>query len=290
MKFGKVDDPSSIHFDLPPDHISTKDLLEKYGTNAPPAIYVGSAKWNRKDLKNFYPRGTKDELLYYATQFNAIEMNSTFYRIFPQEQIIKWRDKTPSNFKFFPKIYQGISHFKQLKDVSESVDQFLASIIHFEEKLGTVFLQLNERFKPTAFEKLEKFIIEWPTDVDLSIEVRHEEWYSDPLIANKLSELLEKHGIGNTIVDTPGRRDLLHMRLTTPRPFIRFVSTTLVYDISRIDQWVERISKWNNEGLEQIGFFVHQAMEEDAQLLASYLVKRLNEVLGLELTVPQTIH
>ena len=290
MKFGKVDDPSLINFDLPEDHPSTRDILEKYGSTSPTKVYVGSAKWNRKDLKNFYPRGTKDELSYYSNQFNAIEMNSTFYRIFPEDQIIKWRDKTPDNFRFFPKIYQGISHWKQLKDVRESVDQFLESVIHFEDKLGTIFLQLNERFRPNAFEKLEKFVVDWPTDLDLSIEVRHEDWFNNSDTSSRLFELLENHGIGNTLVDTPGRRDLMHMRLTNPRPFIRFVSTSPEYDRPRIDQWVNRISEWNEQGLEQVGFFVHQAMEEDSKLLASYLVEKLNDHLKLKLHVPETIH
>jgi uncharacterized protein YecE (DUF72 family) len=40
---------------------------------------LSCAKWNKQDLKGFYPRGTKDELAYYSTQFNSIELNATFY-------------------------------------------------------------------------------------------------------------------------------------------------------------------------------------------------------------------
>ena len=73
MKFGKVDNPAVIDFTLPNDHPDTKLLLSKYKKKATPNLYVGCAKWNRADLKGFYPRGTKDELQYYATQFNSIE-------------------------------------------------------------------------------------------------------------------------------------------------------------------------------------------------------------------------
>ena len=58
MKFGKVDDPGSIDFTLPPDHPDTKILLNSKATKAKPQLYVGCAKWNKQDLKNFYPRGT----------------------------------------------------------------------------------------------------------------------------------------------------------------------------------------------------------------------------------------
>lgn len=74
MKFGKVDDPDNIDFSLPKTHPDTIEILNKKGEKAAfKDVRIGCAKWNRKDLKNFYPRGTKDELSYYSTQFNSIE-------------------------------------------------------------------------------------------------------------------------------------------------------------------------------------------------------------------------
>ena len=94
-------------------------------------VYVGCAKWSKKDLKNFYPRGVKDELAYYSTQFNCIELNATFYRLFPPETFDKWYATVPENFRFFPKLEQTISHFKRLKDVKEiverNIDKYVAS-------------------------------------------------------------------------------------------------------------------------------------------------------------------
>jgi hypothetical protein len=79
MKFGQVDNPENIDFTIPPDHPDTAKTLK---AQAPQSdileVYVGCAKWNKADLKNFYPRGTKDELVYYSTQFNCIELNATF--------------------------------------------------------------------------------------------------------------------------------------------------------------------------------------------------------------------
>ena len=89
MKFGKVDHPEQIDFTLPQDHPGTKSTLNK-SKKGPLKLYVGCAKWNRADLKGFYPRGTKDELEYYSSQFNSIEFNASFYRIFPPEQFKKW--------------------------------------------------------------------------------------------------------------------------------------------------------------------------------------------------------
>ncbi|TNE55260.1 MAG: DUF72 domain-containing protein [Bacteroidetes bacterium] len=290
MKFGKVSNPEAVDFTIPEDHPGTKEVFHKYGqTDGQLKVYVGCAKWNRQDLKNFYPRGTKDELAYYGTQFNAIEMNATFYRIFPEEQFEKWREKVPKGFRFFPKLPQEISHFKQLNQVGEVTDRFLAAAIHLEEHLGCFFLQMNERFTPKQFERLRHFVESWPQDVRLAVELRHEDWYSDSEFSKELYELLEHHGIGNVLVDTAGRRDLMHMRMTNARPFIRWVGANHSSDYTRLDDWVNRIGLWIEQGMTELDFFVHQNLEEESPLLAAYLIEKLNEKYGFDLKVPVSL-
>ena len=152
MKFGGVDDPGAIDFALPDDHHDTEHILKQGGGLN--EVFVGCAKWNRQDLKKFYPRGTKDELEYYSTQFNSIELNATFYNHFRTEQIEKWVEKTPENFKFFPKVHQMISHIKRLNNVEESIERYVTNIRAFGDKLGMCFLQLHDNFKPLNMERL----------------------------------------------------------------------------------------------------------------------------------------
>ncbi len=140
MKFGKVDHPELIDFTFPEDHLGTEVILSKQNKKASLNVYAGCAKWNRQDLKNFYPRGTKDELIYYSSQFNSIELNATFYRLFPEEQYVKWYDKTPDNFKFFPKISQDISHLRRLNEkVYPIVDRYLEVTANLKRKTGYYF-------------------------------------------------------------------------------------------------------------------------------------------------------
>ena len=96
MKFGQVDNPAEIDFTIPKDHPDTRKVLAKSKAKDMD-IRVGCAKWNKTDLKNFYPKGTKDELGYYTTQFNCIELNATFYRPFPPKQYEKWNETTPAS-------------------------------------------------------------------------------------------------------------------------------------------------------------------------------------------------
>ncbi|WP_439558839.1 DUF72 domain-containing protein, partial [Dyadobacter sp.] len=90
MKFGKVDNPALIDFTLPPDAPENERILSSTKGKGKPDIRIGCAKWNKTDLKSFYPKGVKDELGYYATQFNSIELNATFYNNFPIETIEGW--------------------------------------------------------------------------------------------------------------------------------------------------------------------------------------------------------
>ena len=93
MKFGKVGDPENIDFSLPPDNNDTERVLQPGSGQNKHEFYIGCAKWNKNDLPGFYPRGTKDELEYYSSQFNSIELNATFYRDFGFAQMAKWRER-----------------------------------------------------------------------------------------------------------------------------------------------------------------------------------------------------
>ncbi|WP_338733957.1 DUF72 domain-containing protein [Mangrovimonas cancribranchiae] len=286
MKFGSVDNPETIDFTLPQDHIDTVRVLYKAKDDNVPEIYVGCAKWNRADLKGFYPRGTKDELEYYSRQFNSIELNATFYRIFPAEQFEKWYNKTPKGFKFFPKLNQEISHWKRLNEVKEVVENYLYNASNLKEKLGTIFLQMHNNFAPKDFNRVVNFVESWPKEVSLAIEFRHTKWYNDEVVANQLYDLLEKNNISNVIVDTAGRRDLMHMRLTSPTAFVRYVGANHTSDYSRLDDWITRIKEWSEQGIKEIDFFIHQNIEKESPLLAAYFIEKLNTELGYNLTIP----
>ncbi|WP_299228236.1 DUF72 domain-containing protein [uncultured Psychroserpens sp.] len=287
MKFGSVDNPESIDFTLPQDHIDTTRVLNAVKDDCFPEIYVGCAKWNKADLKGFYPRGTKDELVYYSKQFNSIELNATFYRIFPAEQFSTWYDKTPDGFKFFPKLNQEISHWKRLNEVQAVVENYLYNASNLKEKLGTIFLQMHTNFAPKDFDRVVHFVENWPKTVPLAIEFRHTNWYNDDAVANQLYDLLEKNNVSNVIVDTAGRRDLMHMRLTNSTAFVRYVGANHDSDYSRLDDWVVRLKSWKEQGIKEVDFFIHQNIEKASPLLSAYFIKQLNKELKTNLTIPQ---
>lgn len=289
MQFGKVQNPEEIEFSLPPDHPQTKEVLKKETEKGLKEIKVGCAKWNRQDLKNFYPRGTKNELEYYATQFNSIELNATFYRFFPAEQFAKWKEKVGEDFKFFPKVPRYISHIKRLKDVDSQVDEFVVNLLSLKENLGMAFLQMPDNFHAKNLDALESFLKKWPQEIPLGVELRHTDWHNENEVANALNDFFQKQKIANIITDSAGRRDLLHMRLTSSTAFIRYVGANHESDYKRLDQWLDRIEEWQEMGLKNLYFFVHQNVELASPLLSAYFIEEFNKRFKTSLHIPKTL-
>jgi len=286
MKFGQVENPEEIDFTLPPTPAETLNLLQHFKNDKPFEVYVGCAKWNKQDLKGFYPRGTKDELAYYSTQFNSIELNATFYNSPSIDQVETWKKKTPSNFKFFPKIPQSISHFSRLLNTGDKVKLFTDSLVHFDEKLGMAFLQMHDNYSPKDMARLKLFLHDWPKEIPLALEVRNKDWFSKAEVTKELYALLEETQVTNVLVDTAGRRDMLHMRLTTPVAFVRYVGANHASDYDRLDQWIDVLKLWRENGLQKLYFFIHQNIEVESPLLATHFIKKLNATFNLDLTYP----
>jgi uncharacterized protein YecE (DUF72 family) len=121
------------------------------------------------------------------------------------------------------------------------------------------------------------------------VELRHEGWFGTAAV-RETWELMFELGIGAVITDTPGRRDVLHMRLTAPVAFIRWVGNNLhPTDFRRIDEWGERLRTWVDKGLREVYFFVHDHEELYSPELARYAVEVFNGKLGTEVRPPQLI-
>jgi len=286
MKFGQVDHPEKIDFSLPSDHLDLKKIFSNSDSSTPFSIHVGCPQWGKKELTGFYPKGVKDELTYYSKRFNSIELNATYYNLPSISQIENWKNKTPNNFVFCPKITNAISHYKRLEGVKRLTEEFCHTISFFGNQLGPTFLQLHENFSPHEFSKLESFIMEFPQSFPLAVEVRHPEWFSNSSYTDQLFELLESQKRIATLIDTAGRRDVLHMRASTSTLFIRFVGANHPSDYKRLTDWIFKIKEWKAQGLKKVYFFIHQNVEVEIPQLITHFVSGLNKEIGTRLPIP----
>ncbi len=291
MEFGKVTDEelAQIDFTLPPDPEVNKQVLTPL--DEPTKFYIGCAKWGRKDwVGKLYPKGTKpkDFLEHYAQIFNCIEFNAVYYRMpFPSD-VWQWKSKVPEGFKFCPKFTDIITHKKRLKNTEFETGKYLEAITEFKENLGPIFLMPHPQFSPKQIQTLYDFIEQFPEDVPMFVELRHPDWYKEDGYNKELYAILKEFNRGTIITDASGRRDCVHMHLTTNECFIRFVGNSLHRtDYERIDDWVQRIKEWMAQGLKTCYFFMHQHEELHSPELIKYLIEKLNAECGTNLTPPK---
>ena len=291
MDFGHVPlrELDRIDFTLPPEPPLNAGLLSGRRADSP-KVYIGCPRWGVKEwVGKLFSKGTKEAhfLDEYVKQFNCIELNATFYQLFSEAAIAKWAERAGGqDFLFLPKIFQGISHEGTLQDKTAMTYAFEKSVAAFGEHLGPAFLQLSDRFSPQRKKELAAYLQAFPTSLPLFVEVRHPDWFA-PQELEQLVRLLQSTGKGLIITDTAGRRDCCHMHLAGANVMVRFVANNLhPTDHSRIENWVERIAFWINNGLQALYFMIHMDQEKHSPELAGFLIDKLNAACGLNLKKP----
>jgi uncharacterized protein YecE (DUF72 family) len=293
MDFGKVEtaELSNVDFTLIDDPAITTATLKAVKPTAKPLIYVGCAKWGRKEwVGDIYPEKTKeaDFLNEYVKHFNSVELNATHYKMPDAQSIRRWSEKTVgTDFKFCPKVPKGISHFGNLNpsaNLERQTKDFIIAVSAFEDKLGPVFLQLSDKFSPANKNNLFNYLKNLPKDFPLFLEVRHPDWFGVSSTKDELLNVMKENKIGAVITDTSGRRDLVHMHLTIPKAFIRFVGNNLhPTDYIRIVDWAKRLKDWLDKGLQEVYFFMHHTDEKNSPALCDYTIEQINKYCGSKL-------
>ncbi len=295
MHYGRVaqHEIEGIDFRLPPDTLLTQQTFQSAPRGGKPQVFVGCPVWGSKHwIGKMYPAKARDAdfLEHYAQHFNTIELNATHYKIYEAPAIARWTSKVKDRpFCFCPKIPQAISHYSNLasQQASDLTDQFLNSISGFGEHLGPVFMQLSEHFSPAAGSSLFDYLQSWPRDLPLFVEVRHPDWFRMRTARIGFFQQLHALKLGAVLTDTSGRRDAVHMELPIPKAFVRFVSNPdHPSNYPRLDEWVQRIRRWIDSGLQELYFFLHYPDDVLLPELGDYFVEQLNRHCGTQLTRP----
>lgn len=166
--------------------------------NAPPArIKVGCAGWSlpRAMCPAFPVAGT--HLQRYAARFNAVEINSSFYRPHQPDTYARWAASVPDHFRFSVKLPKTITHQQRLIDCAPLLDTFVAQVSRLGERLGCLLVQLPpslafEAGTVTAFLRLLRERHNGP----VALEPRHPGWFTAPADA-----LLGAWQVGRVVAD-----------------------------------------------------------------------------------------
>jgi uncharacterized protein YecE (DUF72 family) len=168
-------------------------------------ILIGTSAFTAKGwVGSFYPEGMqpRDFLSYYATQFDTVELDTTFYRT-PAVSIVEgWNLKTPPGFIFAAKIPQVITHEKVLVDCEDDLKHFLKTMDLLGDKLGPLLFQFGY-FNESAFKsgseflaRLEPFLEKLPKGYKYAVEIRNKNWMDA-----RYADLLREHGVAMALID-----------------------------------------------------------------------------------------
>jgi uncharacterized protein YecE (DUF72 family) len=182
-------------------------MISRMSDKLNPLLRLGTSSFTAEGWeKTFYPKGTQalDYLSYYATQFDTLEVDGTYYRI-PAASTVNGRyAKTPENFLFALKTPQEITHERVMVDADSTMTEFLRVTEPLGEKLGVILLQFSY-FNQKAFAgpaefltRLNVFLEKLPTDRRFAVEVRNKYWLAPPLY-----DLLRKHNAALALIDHP---------------------------------------------------------------------------------------
>src|SRR5574337_796840 len=167
----------------------------------------GEGRWNGI----FYPAKPKKELELYSQVFNAVEVNSTFYRLLDPEKARTWVATTPKDFEFAIKVWQKFTHpgmFKKATGTEPDVTQadydgFKRGIhpIAEECKLASLLIQFSEWFAWTPqHQDMLSGLLRQFQDYPVAVELRHISWGEK---ASETKTLLDSYGAGWAYIDMP---------------------------------------------------------------------------------------
>ncbi|HEX2504744.1 MAG TPA: DUF72 domain-containing protein [Gaiellaceae bacterium] len=218
-------------------------------------VRIGCSGWNYAHWRErVYPKGLPPRrwLEHYATLFDTVEINTTFYRLPKRSAVQAWVDESPPGFLFAVKASRYLTHVKRLTDLGQGIERFYERIEPLVEspKLGAVLWQLPGNFRRDEA-RLAAALDALPPGRHC-FEFRHESWF-----VSEVYELLRAHETALVIGDHPARPFQSH-ELTTDWTFVRFHYGTRGrngnYSDEELEGWAERIRGWRRR-VEVLAYF-----------------------------------
>jgi uncharacterized protein YecE (DUF72 family) len=169
--------------------------------------WIGTSGWNYKHWRGeIYPKGlqAKKWLEFYAERFDTVEINNSFYRVPAPGVMAGWAQQTPPGFRFAPKLWRGITHYRRLKNSSEFLSGFFQVAGELDpERRGPTLIQLP----PQSGKDLDR-LLAFLDDLRASggdswrvaMEFRNDEWNS-----RDVDDALAERGVAICVHDMAGR-------------------------------------------------------------------------------------
>ncbi len=228
--------------------------------NTTPTFYGGLSGLQVPVPKYSFPPEHQDSsrLTYYATFFNSIEINSTFYKLPMPATTGKWADQVPEEFRFTFKLWKDISHAKGLEFKEADVETFFKAIEKVKHKKGCILIQFPPSLGKAHIMQLDALLrcvsrCNKEQGWNIAVEFRHKSWYHSDVY-----RLLHSYKATVVIQDMPKAATPL-ITHRTDFIYVRFHGPTGNYRESYSDDFLSEystyIQEWLSEGKTVYAYF-----------------------------------
>ena len=218
-------------------------------------VLIGTSGWHYESWRGpFFPPGLKlkNQLQYYAGQFQTTELNGVFYRTPSLDAVKAWRAQTGEDFVFAWKASKFITHWKRLSENSVNslalIEERLAIL---DEKAGPILFQLPPNFEADA-DRLVLFFKLLSRRRRYSFEFRHPSWYQPSIM-----RILSRQNAALCLSDhhdapAPWKRtaDFVYIRGHGPEGKYKGH-----YSPRTLSKWAARIRSWKKQGCDVFVYF-----------------------------------
>lgn len=192
-------------------------------------IRTGCSGWSYRAWDGpFYPKGIQpgDYLEFYASVFDTVEIDSTFYNIPPHNSVKKWDKSTPSDFLFSPKVPREITHERRLSNTALLMDKFMNSLEPIRNKTGIILIQLPPSLTyDYGIMDFQNFISDLPDGWAFAVEFRDNSWFNDYVY-----KILEEHNVTMAWSEIPMAKN--PARTTSDHVYLRLVGDRAISEDS----------------------------------------------------------
>ncbi len=219
-------------------------------------LFIGTSGWNYKNWKNDFYQGVpqKKWLSHYASIFNSVEVNATFYRGLKPSTYEKWLQETPQEFCFVIKGSRYITHIKRLKAGRDSILKQRDNVAPLQARLAAVLWQLPANLGKDV-PRLKHFAGElaecWP-QTNHVLEFRNSSWFDEDIAG-----LMQDYHLINCLSDAPDWE--LWPRVTAGQAYVRLHGHTQLYRSKYTEDelaaWANGARQWLDQGHRVFFFF-----------------------------------
>lgn len=219
-------------------------------------VRIGTSGWMYDDWRGVvYPEKLpkRSWLTHYATLFDTVELNATFYRLPAATSVERWAELAPPGFVFALKLGAFGSHRMKLRDAASWLPNHVERASLLGSALGPTVVQLPPRWRRDT-ERLDEFFRAAPDDMRWALEIREPSWLHPDTY-----DVLRRHGAALVIHDLIENHPI---ELTADWTYVRFHGPAALerkyygsYTDACLREWAERIGEWSRRDLDVYAYF-----------------------------------